>query len=625
MKPFIYILLGVIFSCSMVRGQEKKVITKAEDLPKHSYAIEIKDAVSFVQNEEAIRSAAALIKADLLDDLETYEFKENATLREYYGNLCIINMIEGHYAEALTYIEKGRLFADKPSEKTMYEIEAEVILNGLMKHNAAESDTIHKTITEGLITKLNAAEFEVIREEIEYLKGRSEFSSKNFLLGFISGDIQPALDNNKGEIPGNLITQLIGMHYVLEYYIPFKEAIQEGFETVLTANSKTAEKVNLWKDREVTLTENPKYASVLIGIWDSGVDMPVLPEKKQWKNPLEKFDGKDTDGNGYVDDVYGIAFDIKGFKSSEYLEPEAHTMEDKSVFQSYMKGYMDLMANIASEEASSLRKQMSEINPKEVESYLDKLTLYNNYSHGTHVAGIAEEGNDMAKIVSARFTINHKAIPDPPNEETRQRRAKSYGEIVAYFKKHKVKVVNMSWGNSYESVLRSYEVNGIGADDAERKTLAKLHFTKQYDAFKEALTSAPEILFVCAAGNANDDVDFTAYYPSSINLPNLITVGAVDIEGKKTSFTAEGKSVDVYANGFEVESYVPGGDRMVSSGTSMAAPNVANLAGKILAVNPQLNPQAVIDIIVKTATTSEEDEKVLLIHPVNAVDLASTR
>jgi hypothetical protein len=39
-------------------------------------------------------------------------------------------------------------------------------------------------------------------------------------------------------------------------------------------------------------------------------------------------------------------------------------------------------------------------------------------------------------------------------------------------------------------------------------------------------------------------------------------------------------------------------------------------------VNPNLTPEHVIDMIVKTSTQSPEDEKVLLIHPRHAVELA---
>jgi subtilisin family serine protease len=70
-------------------------------------------------------------------------------------------------------------------------------------------------------------------------------------------------------------------------------------------------------------------------------------------------------------------------------------------------------------------------------------------------------------------------------------------------------------------------------------------------------------------------------------LPNLISVGAVNQAGKETGFISYGDTVVLNANGSDVESYVPGGSRLKKSGTSMASPNVANLAAKLIALEPQ--------------------------------------
>ena len=78
--------------------------------------------------------------------------------------------------------------------------------------------------------------------------------------------------------------------------------------------------------------------------------------------------------------------------------------------------------------------------------------------------------------------------------------------------------------------------------------------------------------------------------PASLRAPNLITVGAVDQAGDPTTFTSYGATVVVYADGFRVPSVVPGGRAMRFSGTSMASPNVVNLAAKLLALDPALSP-----------------------------------
>jgi len=119
-------------------------------------------------------------------------------------------------------------------------------------------------------------------------------------------------------------------------------------------------------------------------------------------------------------------------------------------------------------------------------------------------------------------------------------------------------------------------------------------------------------VFVCSAGNTNSDAEFTQGVPAGLHLPNLITVGAVNQAGDDTSFTSYGSTVVVDADGYQVESNVPGGGTVRASGTSMASPNVANLAAKLFALDPSLTPEQVIDLIKRGATTSEDGRRHLI-------------
>jgi subtilisin family serine protease len=441
-------------------------------------------------------------------------------------------------------------------------------------------------------------------------------------MGMVQGQLQQAIDNNKEEIPGDLVTSLIGVYYTLNYYLPYKDAFYQAAVNSLEKYGKDVEKVDIWKKRNVSLEGKEGLARVVVGIWDTGVDMEILPEENRWTNKNEKFDGTDTDRNGFVDDVYGIAYTLEGLKDPHYLFPEAHDLSNINDYQKYLKGLTDLMANINSGDASEIRQYISGLRPDEVDPFLEKLSMYSLYSHGTHVAGIAIEGNPYAAVLVARLTGDYRSIPAPYTDRIVEQLARSQKEIIKYFKDNGVRVVNMSWSESYESIVSILEMNGVGENDEERKELGKKYFNTLLQSFTEAVRSAPEILFITSSGNSNDDVDFTGSYPNTVDVPNLITVGAVDIEGKKTNFTTEGESVDVYANGYEVESYVPGGNRIPLSGTSMSTPQVVNLAAKMLAVNPGLTPLEVKEIIVKTSTRSDEDENVLLIQPIEAVKLA---
>ena len=127
-----------------------------------------------------------------------------------------------------------------------------------------------------------------------------------------------------------------------------------------------------------------------------------------------------------------------------------------------------------------------------------------------------------------------------------------------------------------------------------------------------------------AAGNANTDSTFEEAIPAGLVLPNLLTVGAVDLAGDEAGFTSYGPTVKVHANGYQVESTLPGGMIVAESGTSMASPQVANLAAKVLSVNPKLTPPDVIAIIVSTADKSADGRRVL-INPKRAVAAAAPK
>ncbi len=451
-----------------------------------------------------------------------------------------------------------------------------------------------------------------------------EIISPNLVQGQIQASIDPMVAATEGELSKDAATGLISSHYALTTVLPLKERIAAVYGRYLDAHQVT--KPDIWTAREATLPEDAPGHPV-VAIWDSGVDTEIYDRLGVlWTNRAEiPGNGVDDDGNGYVDDVHGIAYDLDSNPTPELLLPVPELTMGRAELQRLVKGLEDVQANIDSDEAGELKRRIGALGPAEVKPFLEEVTAYSQLSHGTHVAGIAAAGNPNIRLLASRLTFDYRMVPPPPTIAEAYRGAAAATENIDYFKTNGVRVVNMSWGGSISGVEAGLEQHGIGATPEERKALARKIFDIGFDALRDAMAAAPEILFVTSAGNSDSDNEFEEFVPSSIELPNLITVGAVDQAGEETGFTSFGK-VDVYANGFEVESYVPGGDRLAFSGTSMSSPNVANLAAKLLAVDPSLTPADLRELIEGGCDEVEAGTRtVRLINPKRSLELLAER
>ena len=347
--------------------------------------------------------------------------------------------------------------------------------------------------------------------------------------------------------------------------------------------------------------------TVIVGVADTGLDVDHEDLKDVvWKNGKEVQNGKDDDGNGFVDDLSGWNF--LGDTYNENLEMTRMVRNFKAYFGNKSKAevapeemkdyelYKKLEKEVAEKFAGSGYYYNLEFNARKdsPDPYDYSVKIYGDNkikntetgeAHASHVSGIiaANRNNDLG---IRGIADNVKIMPlrvVPKGDEY----DKDVALGIRYAVDQGAKVINASFGKGY-----SPNVDWV------------------YDAIRYA--AEKDVLLVLSSGNNGDNIDEVVTYPNDRPgsgkeiSDNVLMVGAITPrydESLVAPFSNYGKqNVDIFAPGVSIYSTVPDNRYRAMSGTSMAAPAAAGVAALLRSYFPKLTAAQVKKIIMNSGT-----------------------
>lgn len=369
----------------------------------------------------------------------------------------------------------------------------------------------------------------------------------------------------------------------------------------------------------------PITQASVVAIIDSGTDYLHKDLTRQmWTNNNEiEANNRDEDLNGYVDDYYGWNFAENNHQVIDYSY--------LGMLDADIKKFFDIQGKMMSGTATQADIDWAKAIIKD-EEFIKKITIYGNFMHGTHVAGIAANGNLDSQILAVKLIPTEVKLPfSIVKELEKMKEVKAQNqegvrmwllkkgldllagqqmvlltEIARYVDSHKVNIANGSFGTGFAQAKMIVEplaktVLGRVPSEQELEELCLGFLNKLIEEGKKMVMEAEDTLFVWAAGNDGTNNDKYPTSPANIKSNNSITVAASFGTSEIAMFSNYGvDTVDVAAPGVSINSTVPGNDYLKVSGTSQAAPLVANIASQIKDANPELLPKQIKQIIMNT-------------------------
>lgn len=574
MRRWWLLLLPALTGCALpaARMTSAQAVATAESLPRLSYRLPVEPS-RLVADERLIKALALEVERKTAALLASRPIDDAATRGELLAARCTAALALRNYEAALA-VPGGSGEEARAGLATQLLIAALRVPTGAGNARAREA-----------VRAVLAAQGPSKRPAILALRRELALASSAYRLGEIASFADPQWRRDP-VVGQEFAVALLRLWTEINLRNPLLEPIEAELAAWLEAHPDPAR--NIWPERELSL-DFSRERPVTVAIWDS-VDRAALASNGM------ALPTAGTSG------VRGLAYDEHFRPTEGHLLPiPASILPRMADLERYARGSGALAAGLDGPDVEFARAWRRRLTPADVEGFERGYGFYVNYIHGTQVAGIALRGLPRAQLVTVRITFSESVPPPPLNETAAARFAAMAAEAARFMRAQGARVCNISWGFTAADIENNLAQNAIGRNAEARARMAAKIYDIMYKGMERAIAGSPDILFVVSAGNAGQDVDFVRDLPGSINLPNVLTVGAADAEGRLASFASRGASVDLYALGTNVPTIVPGGGQRLASGASLAAPQVVNAAARLLSVRPDLSAAEIASLLKRTA------------------------
>ena len=241
-----------------------------------------------------------------------------------------------------------------------------------------------------------------------------------------------------------------------------------------------------------------------------------------------------------------------------------------------------------------------------------KLMKKESISISTQNIGVIDTGISINNITKNRLAGGYSYLDDHSSDGTQDEygHGSSVAGIIINNTLDAVRLYSYQIEDTGQPSTISYAVSAIYLAISDNCKIANCSFVlgeaKESKAMIEAANYANlhGMIIVCAAGN--DSKELSGYkYPAMLD--NSIAVGAVTSNKRITSFSNFGNAVDIYADGYALNSYDQSGSSKFFTGTSAASPLVASICSLLLYAKLGITVKEVKQLLLETGYSTNDE------------------
>jgi len=305
----LYILAFTCFLILLVpeaRSQTtgKKKVNNQSDLPRFTYPLTGSASDLLQADAASFNPFAAKVKADLDSIFRDYDIEGKATLRRLLSARLNLQQAAGENQLALETLASLLEVAEKPTDSLDKRLQTKPLLLAAIETNTTSGPAFEQAFRKYYREAWDAVPLDVAQDiSRSVLVGTATYNSA-VLIGQVKAELDPAVQRS-GVLDNGQAWLLIGLRNTLRFSLPLEGAAHEVLRQYVADHK--ALQADIWQAREVTFAADEKLTPVIVGIWDTGVDVSVFAGQL-FSDPHPTASGN-----------HGAAFDDTGNPSAFWL------------------------------------------------------------------------------------------------------------------------------------------------------------------------------------------------------------------------------------------------------------------------------------------------------------------